>query len=156
MKEIAYKAYVRPILEYASSVWDPHTDANIVKLEAVQRRAARFVLQQYHNSSSPSAMLQELHWPSLQTRRRTARLAMLYKVENNLVYAGNIKSRLQPAPLRQRRGHDRQFTIPRSRTIYRQQSFLPRTLKDWNNLPENAVEAKAIDTFVLLASPMDR
>ena len=36
---------VRPILEYASSVWDPHTTANIQKLESVQRRAARFCLK---------------------------------------------------------------------------------------------------------------
>ncbi|KAL8615930.1 hypothetical protein ACOMHN_034606 [Nucella lapillus] len=40
VKEQAYKAFVRPILEYASSVWDPHTQKNIDKLEAVQRRAA--------------------------------------------------------------------------------------------------------------------
>ena len=25
MKEAAYKGMVRPILEYGSSVWDPHT-----------------------------------------------------------------------------------------------------------------------------------
>ena len=25
VKEQAYKSYVRPILEYASTVWDPHT-----------------------------------------------------------------------------------------------------------------------------------
>ena len=38
---IYYKSMVRPILEYAG---DPHTTANIQKLESVQRRAARFCL----------------------------------------------------------------------------------------------------------------
>ena len=38
--KVCYKSMVRPILEYASSVWDPHTTANIQKLESVQRRAA--------------------------------------------------------------------------------------------------------------------
>ena len=42
IKAICYKSMVRPILEYASSVWDPHTTANIQKLKSVQRRAARF------------------------------------------------------------------------------------------------------------------
>ena len=40
VKESAYKAFVRPMLEYASSVWDPYTKKSIDKLEAVQRRAA--------------------------------------------------------------------------------------------------------------------
>lgn len=31
---------VRPIIEYASSVWDPHTAINIQKLESIQKRAA--------------------------------------------------------------------------------------------------------------------
>ena len=32
IKAICYKSMVRPILEYASSVWDPHTTANIQNL----------------------------------------------------------------------------------------------------------------------------
>ena len=33
VKERAYKAMIRPILEYASSVWDPHTKKSISKIE---------------------------------------------------------------------------------------------------------------------------
>ena len=40
-KEQAYKTFVRPTLEYASTVWDPHTARNINAVEMVQRRAAR-------------------------------------------------------------------------------------------------------------------
>ena len=40
IKDRAYKALVRPILEYASLVLDPYTQKSIDKLEAVQRRAA--------------------------------------------------------------------------------------------------------------------
>ena len=43
MKEATYKGMVRPILEYGSSVWDPHTDKLQVELEKVQNRAARIV-----------------------------------------------------------------------------------------------------------------
>ena len=60
IKERAYKVLVHPLLEYASSVWDPHTEKNITKLEEVQRRAARFVLNRYRNTSSVSNML--AHW----------------------------------------------------------------------------------------------
>ena len=39
IKTTCYKSMACPILEYAS-VWDPHTNINIQKLESVQRRAA--------------------------------------------------------------------------------------------------------------------
>ena len=43
IKAKAYSSIVGPKLEYAASVWDPYSDSNISALEAVQRRAARFV-----------------------------------------------------------------------------------------------------------------
>ena len=42
-----YKGLVRPILEYGSSVWDPHYEGLIDDLEKVQKRAARFVTRNY-------------------------------------------------------------------------------------------------------------
>ena len=68
LREKAYLVFVRPLLEYASSVWDPHTKRNIDKIEAIQRRAAHFVLNRYHNTSSVSAMLDRLHWPTQQMK----------------------------------------------------------------------------------------
>ena len=47
MREAAYKCLVRPILEYGSSVWDPHYEGLIDDLDKVQKRAARFVTRNY-------------------------------------------------------------------------------------------------------------
>ena len=47
VREAAYKGLVRPILEYGSSVWDPHYEGLIDDLEKVQKRAARFVTRNY-------------------------------------------------------------------------------------------------------------
>ena len=77
VKETAYKAYVRPCLEYASSVWDPHQHNHTNRIEAIQRRAARFVMRDYRRTSSVSTMLDELKWPLLERRRKAARLTML-------------------------------------------------------------------------------
>ena len=43
IKSQAYVTLVRPCLEYACSVWDPHTQKHCQDIEGVQRQAARFV-----------------------------------------------------------------------------------------------------------------
>ena len=46
------KGLVRPVLEYGSSVWDPHTYGLQEELEKVQNRLARFVTGNYVFSST--------------------------------------------------------------------------------------------------------
>ena len=62
LKSTAYKTFVRPQLEYASTVWSPHTDLDINKLESVQCSAVRWVTCDYQYTSSVSTMLQDLNW----------------------------------------------------------------------------------------------
>ena len=65
---------VRSVLEYASPVWSPSTEHNISKLEMVQRRAARFALNDFSRYSSVSRMLNQLGWPMLKQRRNEAKV----------------------------------------------------------------------------------
>ena len=69
VKDKRYKSLVRPIMEYASCVWGPHTQRNVNKLEMVQRRAARFVKGDFDRTSSVTSMLADLRWNTLQERR---------------------------------------------------------------------------------------
>ena len=57
-KATAYKTVVLPQLEYASSVWSPHTETVIQQIEKVQRRAARWVKRDYSRTSSVTAVTQ--------------------------------------------------------------------------------------------------
>ena len=47
VKETAYKPLARQILEYGSSVCDPHCNCLNSELENVQKRAAWFVTRNY-------------------------------------------------------------------------------------------------------------
>ena len=85
VKEQAYKTYVRPILEYASTVWDPHTKELTSQLEMVQRRAARFVTADYHRRHSVTLMLNQLQWQTLLQRRTHSKVTMLYRIHHQLV-----------------------------------------------------------------------
>ena len=80
MKEAAYKTLVRPILEYGSTVWDPHCKGLNDELENVQKRAARFVTRNYsYETGSMTGILEELKWETLQKRRKDNRLILMYK-----------------------------------------------------------------------------
>ena len=44
-RNVAYKSIVRPSMEYACVVWNPHTEKDGALLDAIQNRAARWVLK---------------------------------------------------------------------------------------------------------------
>ena len=80
-KNSAYNMIVHPHLEYASTCWNPYTKRNIDKLEAVQRRAAIFVLNfyDYHPTADHSGKIQKSsQWDSLQHHRAAADLCMFH------------------------------------------------------------------------------
>ena len=81
MKEAAaYNGIVRPVLEYGSSVWDPHYDGLNGELEKLHKRAARFVTRNYtFDEGSMTDILSELKWEILHKRRNNNRLTLLYK-----------------------------------------------------------------------------
>ena len=85
VKQNAYTALVRPLVEYASPVWDPYHQTEIDRIEMVQRRAARYVTNSHNNRSSVNQMLEHLQWKSLEQRRKDAKLTMMYKYNTNLL-----------------------------------------------------------------------
>ena len=84
IKNRCYKIFIQPILEYASIIWSPYYDKYVNKLEAVQRRMARFVCNEY-GSVSVTNLLKNLSWPTLQQRRICNRGIMLYRILNKQV-----------------------------------------------------------------------
>ena len=144
-KEQAYKTFVRPTLEYASSVWDPHTARNINAIEMVQRRAARFTTGIYHRTSSVSYILNALKWDSLQLRRARAKTIMLYRIYHRLV---DIPPEVYLVPTGScTRGHTVKFLLPHARLQSYQYSFFPSAIRYWNTLPASVVEISSVEAF---------
>ena len=70
-KSVTYITMVHPTLEYGSAVWDPHQQTDIRLLEKVQRRAARYVTNNYRDRlpGTVTSMLENLKWSSLEHGR---------------------------------------------------------------------------------------
>ena len=90
---------VRSKVEYATTIWGPHTKLNIDKLEMIQSKGARFVCGDFRRYSSVTEMLQRLQWESLQSRRKGCKLVVMYKTVNNLVDPSSANFNLQRSPL---------------------------------------------------------
>ena len=74
-KTTAYLSLIRSLTKYASCVWDPHYDS---ELEKVLRRATRWVCSDYKYNMSVTTLLSQLHWHSLQDRRKHAKLTLFH------------------------------------------------------------------------------
>ena len=146
VKAQCYKSLVRPILEYASPVWDPYTATNINQLEAVQRRAARFVCGDYRTTSSSSQMIATLGWPTLQQRRTDARLILMYRVVTNLIDIPADQF-LHRATVSLQRGRNVCYILPYCRTDLYRHSFFPAAVRLWNQLPAPLATAETLDSF---------
>jgi hypothetical protein len=146
VKSTAYTTMVRPTLEYAGTVWEPHHQVHIRSLEGVQRRAARFVSGNFYDRTPGcvTAMINQLKWEPLEYRRLTSRLVMFYKITHDLIDI-NAPSYLLPGDARTR-GANRYRQPATDKDIYKF-SFFPRTTTDWNRLPETTTSANTIESF---------
>jgi hypothetical protein len=112
--------YVRPQLEYCSTIWHPWQKHLSHKIESVQRAVARYVCNNYNFDSSVTQMLNELGWPSLESRRLQSSLVVFFKIQYKLVYVDH--NHLNPT-------RNLNFLIPQSRTQYHLNSYFHRTLR---------------------------
>ena len=108
IKEYTYKQLLLPSVKYCSAIWDPYHQGDILKLEMIQHRAARFVLNKpwHRNQQNDSItdMLSSLTWPSLEDCQKAAQLILLFKILRNLFV---VPDRCLPTltPLHSTRAH---------------------------------------------------
>ena len=143
-------------------------EKDICNLEKIQRKAARFIKNDYRTTTPGSVtnMLIELDLPTLKERRRHKRLGFLFNISKGMVPAIPANDFLKP--IRNKRKvkaktfdscvtqniikrhqnlHSNCYQLPEARTVQYKNSFFPRTISEWNELSEVVVSAPSIDVF---------
>ena len=140
---LAYKVYVRPVLEYSSEVWSPYLLKHINAIENIQRhftrRIANFKMYDY------KTRLFILDLESLEERRIKKDLKMYYKIIHGLIsldknlffsFSNNLYTR----------GHNFRLTLPIGSCKF-MNSFSNRVVNIWNLLPYETVNASTLALF---------
>ena len=155
IKKSAYTTLVRPLLEYPSSVWDPHTKTLVNKIEMVQRRAARFCHNDYKTieKGCVSGMIRKLNLVPLNVRRTNKRLTIYHKAING--HLALSIGHIQPVLRRTRHLNGKAYnTIHTSKDCYKYY-FFPRTTKYWNSLTDKIATIKEPQKFKLALTDFD-
>ena len=143
VKEMLYKTYVRPTVEYCSSVWDPFTERNISSLEKIQRLGARFVNNSFSRYDEVTPMLQDLGWEPLQERRAKTKVTTLFKARNTLIDLPLNHLRVSQVSTRS----NSNYFIPYCRTETLKNSFYYSSIRLWNRLPCDVRQAEELGAF---------
>ena len=144
IKEYCYKTSIRPIIEYATNIWAPHTTQDINRIEMLQRRAARFVCNKYNKNTSVTNLLYSLGWPSLETRRSYLKLSLTYKILNNLITIPSHNFR----PVSYHTcGHEYRFQHLQCNCDSYRYSFFPSAIRLWNSLPLDIASCTDFNDF---------
>ena len=115
-------------------------------IESVQRRAARFVTSTYNQTSSVTAMLFRLGWPSLEQRSEIAKATMMYKILRNIVTVPFDQYR-HLLLSSQEATHNDFIKLQHTYVNAYLCSFIPSAIKLWNSLPESVIQARDVEEF---------
>ena len=143
----AFNALVRPVLEYACTVWNPYLVKHIHSIESIQRRATRLIC----GSDKPYyERLTELKWSSLELRRKYLGLLQLYKKIHGYSDINCTTYVDLTGPTRTRSNHDFKIRPKAARTNYFKFSFFNRYVNDWNSLPNSVMSPSGLSSFKTL------
>ena len=142
----AFVTYIRPLVEYGSSVWSPVQIGLIDKVESVQRQFTKRIPALH--GLSYQERLTVLNLDSLEVRRLRADLCLLYRNIFGLC-AINVENlfTLRDDVARPTRGHPYKIIQEHCVSKYRKNFFIQRVASTWNSLPVNLVDFSSFITF---------
>jgi len=133
VKKQLFISLVRSQLLYCSQIWRPQLIKDILTLERIQRRATKYILNDYE--SSYKSRLEQLHLLPLMYTYELNDLMFLIKCLKQPSDHFNIYHHIQFATSSTRFGNSNKLVHPKSSSSTHQHFYFNRIVRLWNHLP---------------------
>lgn len=142
-----YKQFVRPHLEFSSSVWSPWSILDIQSLENVQRKAIGMISGL--TSRTYEDRLTELNLWTLEQRRKMFDMVQVHKIVNKI---GNVECGLKFVQNRENnltrtRAEPLNLVKSRCNLEIRRNFFCERVVEGWNLIPSDIKHTADVKKF---------
>ena len=136
-----YKSFIEPHFRYCCPIWGAAGITALQKLQKLQNRAARIVINSPYDVHSETLM-QKLGWPTIKQLIESETVMVVYKVLHNEApdYLKGLLHRLSDTQSRMLRNSNTDLRIP----LF---SFEFRGARIWNNLSNEAKRASIFLAF---------
>ncbi len=142
----AYITYIRPVLEYASSIWSPYKVKHIAAIEKIQRNFSRRI-PELHDLSYEER-LARLNLDTLELRRLKSDLVFYFKTMNGLTpFDSHIVFHRSQSTKVTRSQDKTLLQKPVCKTKILENNFFTRRVNCWNTLPESVKNSPSVAHF---------
>ena len=162
-RRVFYISLVRSIFEHCSQVWNPCNSTVIVKMEKLQMRAVKWILNEqfsHYSVNEYNQKLKELNLIPLNMKLKYTDLLLFFKIINNLVPI-NIPSYLNiAAPIQRNNTRQSNKAFIANDTLLFECNLRPvptlkaftnnyfyRTHRQWNSVPLSIRQCTNFQTF---------
>ena len=142
-----YYSLILPYIDYCIVIWGNTSRTNLTKIQRVQNRYARIVLNESIYCSS-SYLLSTLNWQSITKRIEFQQCLMVYKILHNRLpsYLNRLISN-RPVYYSTRYAINSPLFVPTPRTEYMKHSLSFKGSSVFNKLPFSVQSSPSLDIF---------
>ena len=141
---LVHNALILPLFDYCDIAWSNLLQQDIDRLQRLQNRSARIITR----CSRSSEAIEQLHWPTLSSRRSYHKAKLVFLCLHSLVpsYFSLYFTRFSNIHNYSTRQSMR-LSLPNVKQNFGKRTFLFTGAKIFNNLPLNIVKSENIQTF---------